>query len=191
MDITPLPDRSLEHEQELCLACGFCCNGTLFDKATLEEEEKENLPEQIRENWFHTEKGNFFRLPCPLFNEKCTIYFGSKSQICSGFRCRLLTDMEMQRLTREDALKIIASAKAQLTEIALDAPAVLGIPAASPFREIHDLLNQPVPEEKENVHKMILKAKCKILEALLSRHFKTEEDFNRMINTARKGAVPC
>ncbi len=40
-------------EQDLCVNCGFCCDGTIFMHAVLIQGEKGNLPEKIQTALLH------------------------------------------------------------------------------------------------------------------------------------------
>jgi hypothetical protein len=61
-------------EQEICVDCGFCCDGTLFNQAVLKPAEKGNLPHWMEENYREKEDDGFFPLPCAYFDGNCTIY---------------------------------------------------------------------------------------------------------------------
>ena len=100
-------------EQAICVTCGFCCDGTLFDHAVLQPGEKGNLPEYMERSYFKNEKGEYFRLPCEYFNENCSIYDQKKAHICSAFRCQLLKDFSKKKITQSNAKKVVRNAKDQ------------------------------------------------------------------------------
>jgi hypothetical protein len=175
-----------ETEQRICVVCGFCCDGTLFDKGTLLAGEKGTLPEKMEENYFKTADGEFFNMPCPYFNGKCSIYYQKKANICSSFRCRLLNDVAGQKVTTDDALKIISNVKKSREEIAFGAQSVLNTDETLSFMKLLEVLNvlsDQINEKDDNSMPVrILTAKCNILEALLARYFKPESEFNAMIS---------
>lgn len=182
--ITPKKDIT-DPEQIICLSCGFCCDSTLFDNATVKAGEKGNLPPKIEEKYFMNESGELFRLPCPYFDGKCTIYDQRKPQICSSFRCQLLKDFASGKISREEALLLVGKANEQREDIRASARNVLGSRAGEmPFRQLlhhlHDLMDTSPGTEAKKQDLNILAGKCNILEALHIRHFKSEKDFNSM-----------
>jgi len=52
-------------EQQICLKCGLCCDGTMFVQAIPQKGEKGNLPEKIEKNYKKDTEGEYFKLPCP------------------------------------------------------------------------------------------------------------------------------
>lgn len=169
-------------EQKICILCGLCCDGTLFDKAVLQEGEKGTLPQKIEDNYFRTKNKEFFRQPCPYFAGKCTIYYQKKADICSAFRCRLLYDHDKKKLNFSETANIVRQTKILRDEIIILAREVFSIDYNLPFKTILKRLNEnnqeildlasPLPE--------ILKVKCYILEILLIKHFKPKKDFTAM-----------
>jgi hypothetical protein len=170
----------LPREQQICTACGLCCDGTLFAHAVLRSGELANLPEKMVKQYFTTEKGEFFRLPCPYFKKKCSIYYKQKAHVCSSFRCRLLFDLNKQEITPADALKIIGNARIQLEEIHMLAHLVLNVSEKLPLTGIQEKLRCMEPDRTDTSQMKILIARSTILEALLTRHFKTDSEFAAM-----------
>ena len=171
-------------EQAICVICGFCCDGTLFAHAVLQPGEKGNLPEYMERSYFKNEKGEYFKLPCEYFDEKCSIYDQKKAQICSAFRCQLLKDFSKKKITQGNAKKLVKNAKDQRNEILALSEKVLHTPENIPFRklllELRDINNARKENDHPNPELEILIARCNIFEALLLRYFKSEKDFNSM-----------
>lgn len=66
----------------LCRACGLCCDGSLFGRVPLAEDERVHLP--------LAPGGNAFDQPCPAHvDDACTIY-ETRPRACREFTCRLL-----------------------------------------------------------------------------------------------------
>lgn len=172
---------NLPEEQKICLACGFCCDGTLFDNATLQPGEMENLSEELRKNCCNEGKGAIFHLPCKYFSGKCTIYSSARLQICSRFRCRLLSDYEKQLITSGDVDQIISNVRLYLKDIFEISHDVFHLNTNVAFRNIQEMLVRLPEEGTDDIRKKMLAGRCNILDALLTRHFKTENDFKRMI----------
>src|SRR5579863_1742874 len=102
------------NESEICLNCGFCCDGTLFPNAV-------SGPGETAESFIAIgltptegspgEKSGF-SLPCPHFAGLCTIYASPRPWICGAFRCRLLRSVERGKYTVTQAQQIVHETKA-------------------------------------------------------------------------------
>jgi len=171
-------------EQLICIRCGFCCDATLFDNATLKPGEKGGLPQYMEDSYFKNEKGEYFRLPCAYFNEKCTIYDQKKAHVCSAFRCQLLKDFSKKKISQGNAKKLVKNAMTQRKEILALSEKVLNTPKNIPFRkllvELREFINTRNETDLRNSDLDILTARCNIFEALLIRYYKSEDDFNSM-----------
>ena len=104
----------------LCLACGFCCDGTLFDRVPLGEAEVAALqgPLQVAPGQHHG------RQPCPaLEGTACRVYAG-RPLTCRRFRCLLLEAHEAGEVSRAGAVEIVEATRALRQQVA----ALLGVP---------------------------------------------------------------
>ncbi len=176
--------QSPEAEQAICIACGFCCDGTLFENANLQPGEKGNLPEFIEQAWFKKGDKEAFKLPCLYFKGKCSIYNQKKAHICSAYRCKVLRDFSKKKISLEEAKQLIRNAANQRDAILDLAKKVMKNPGNMPFRQMvlelkqwSDTHNQDDPANKDLKS---LTARCNIFEALLIRHFKPDKDFDSM-----------
>jgi len=173
-------------EQEICVGCGFCCDGTLFDKAVLQPGEMENgeLPPRIAENYFKTDKGEWFSLPCHYFNGKCSIYKEKKAHVCSAYRCKLLHKFSWGKISKQQALQIITDSKKQRQEILEMAKEIWNEDLT-----FSQLLNKLKAEslqdstDTNNKNVQILISKVIIFNVLLTRFFKTKADFNQLVGS--------
>lgn len=108
-----------------CVGCGMCCDGTLYDKATVAEGEEERLTEHGLTLTTVDDK-TYFRLPCHF--EKCgscTIY-ETRFEICRSFRCALLKSYNDGEIDLNTAREKVTTAKALLaTAVAEDSEAAL------------------------------------------------------------------
>ena len=172
-------------EQSICITCGFCCDGTLFRHATLNPGEKGNLPEKIEENVFSEGEKEYFRLPCLYFSEKCSIYDRKRADVCSGYRCQLLKDYVKGKISRNEALGIIREAVKIRTTLLEDYRRVTGNNMAVYFmlllRELGKMQESVTEKESLNIDREMLFARSNIFEALLIKHFRPAEDFDKMI----------
>jgi hypothetical protein len=102
----------------LCLECGLCCTGYLFTHASLKDDE---VPDAIALG-LPVDKQNksgerYFELPCPLYDRKCSIYNDPrKPERCTTYKCKLLIDLESNKISIDHALKKIRHSKAMISE---------------------------------------------------------------------------
>ena len=130
----------------LCVACGLCCDGTLFNRAKTSPAEAARV-RGYGLSVYPDEK--HFALPCHhLDGTACTIY-ADRFEICRSFRCRLLRAVDADEVTRERAdaavveakrLRAVAAAKSPGSEIAETRVAVLN--------GLADWAKRPDPDER-------------------------------------------
>lgn len=160
-------------EQSICIRCGFCCDGTLFDRAHVKE--KEIVHPTLTHLVHEFEGDTYFKLPCPNFDTKCTIYCDNKPKICSSFRCKILREVEKEMLNRKEADHIIDEVKKQRAEI-FSLYEELTQKQATSIRAIH----MEVLDQKDK-RLELLKIKCTLLSILLVKHFKTNDSFEQFL----------
>lgn len=172
-------------EQEICVTCGFCCDGTLFSTATLEKGEKGKLPEKMVAAYGKNGDYEFFTLPCAYFDQKCTIYNQKKAHVCSSFRCKLLKDFDKNERTQQEALDIVANAMQLKEEVQELYASVFESDEIIHFRKVIEKIGW-VEENLEKAAPLhpsfhLLKIKAIILDTLLLKYFKSQESFEKMI----------
>lgn len=92
----------------ICLPCGFCCDGTLIGHVQLNNEELPALKELMD---IEDEKDNgFFLQPCSNYCDGCTIYSKRPKQ-CGNFECGLLKSFEQKELDFDSIIEIINEVK--------------------------------------------------------------------------------
>lgn len=172
-------------EQSICVTCGFCCDGTLFRNAGLHPGERGHLPEKIEEASFSEGGKNYFRLPCKYFSGKCTIYNLRRADVCSDFRCLLLNNFAEEKVTGHDALETIREARVMLKEIMEEYRRISGNSEKISFRQLLIELGRTqksASEEKPlGTDYELLLARCNIFEALLTKHFRSASDFEKLV----------
>lgn len=87
-------------DQDLCLSCGMCCDGTLFWAVPIDPEDV--APVKV-------DAEGYLRQPCACFNGRCTIY-SKRPAACRGFECGVLKDVLAGR-------RDMASAQAQIEDM--------------------------------------------------------------------------
>lgn len=91
-------------EQSLCVQCGLCCDGTIFERARVFPEDDLT---QLEINGFillTAAERRGFALPCHHQQGRvCAVYQQWRPTVCHTFRCRLLRRFEAGELTWEEA----------------------------------------------------------------------------------------
>lgn len=92
----------------ICLACGFCCDGTVIGFVQLGHEELPVLRELI--DLTDANGNGFFLQPCKNYNDGCNIYSQRPKQ-CANFKCGLLISIEQKELDFDLAIEMISEVK--------------------------------------------------------------------------------
>jgi len=102
----------------LCMACGLCCTGHLFNWVRLKPSELdpiEGLGVPVMRS-DPTERG--FSLPCPLWNGACSIHDSpAYPRACKAYRCKLLKAAAAGAEVLPAALETVARARAMIAEL--------------------------------------------------------------------------
>lgn len=174
-------------EQAICVGCGFCCDGTLFLHAHLEPGERGSgeLPEWIERNSITEDGKDYFPEPCGYFSEKCTIYDCKRADVCSSFRCQLLKDFASGKVTLNDALEVVRGAMQIRTLLLAEYRRISGKDRDTAFRqllvELGDIEKFTSAAVAGSLDYDMFVARCNIFEALLTKHIRSAEDFEKMI----------
>ncbi len=118
--------------EDLCLACGMCCNGIIFADVQLQPGDKASelkhlglriISSRAKPNRETVTVGNVpagklkFCQPCTAFDgSKCKIY-ENRPAYCRGFECLLLNRFREGRTTGPAAMRQIRKAKAQAEQV--------------------------------------------------------------------------
>jgi Fe-S-cluster containining protein len=105
---------SSEQLSQLCIACGLCCDGTLFKDVELQPGDN---PERLRELSIPLMKSKF---PQPCFalcsNLACRIYEDRPNR-CRQFECALFLEVRDDKIPAETALKTIAQTRKRAEKV--------------------------------------------------------------------------
>lgn len=114
-------DSKLSQAEEICIACGLCCNGVIFADVHLQPGD---LPEQLRKAGLplkpfgkkssvpHASASELkckFNQPCSAFEGRCRIY-AIRPQHCREFECALLKGVNAGNVERTKAERVIQTA---------------------------------------------------------------------------------
>lgn len=82
----------------LCLACGVCCDGTLFASAPLAPGEAARLQDRVS-----VLDADTMEFPCrALAGARCTIY-DERPHICRDFNCLVLAELAAGQISFDEA----------------------------------------------------------------------------------------
>ena len=105
----------------MCLACGLCCDGGLYDNVRLDEEDRVRLAEHgiaTQDRLLH---------PCPHFvDQSCSIY-EIRPWRCSDYQCQVLQQMLNGEMDAESAHALVDKAKGLRAELGSALPEGLTI----------------------------------------------------------------
>ena len=108
-------------EQALCVQCGLCCTGVLFNKARLRNNEKDiRLAEKLTLKVIKMNERYAFSLPCHHYiNHYCSVYHKmERPRVCRNFVCKLIFSFRSGDVNFAEAEKIIWAAKSKAGELA-------------------------------------------------------------------------
>ncbi len=98
----------------LCMDCGLCCNGVLFDIVTLQPGDQ---PKALKARGLKVKRQEYFAQPCPaLCGTRCTIYEQRPTR-CRAFECRQYRQVADGSLPAEEAAARIGEVKREVEEI--------------------------------------------------------------------------
>jgi Fe-S-cluster containining protein len=104
----------MERDVSLCLSCGFCCDGTLFDRVPLVETEVAALAPVL-----HVAPGaHHARQPCPALDGRACRVYGDRPLTCRRFRCLLLEAHEADEVSLAGAVEIVDATRALRAKVA-------------------------------------------------------------------------
>lgn len=88
---------------ELCVSCGMCCDGTLFNKANVGDEADRKAAEELGLSVFELDGKPFFKMPCLHFSNCCSVYGKERPQVCGTFFCNPVRKYKRGEQTFDDA----------------------------------------------------------------------------------------
>ncbi len=115
-----IPVRAEIDGSDLCLQCGLCCDGTLFQRANLAEGEQA-LAESLGLAFKAGPFGEHLELPCPRFDGGCcSVYSVPRPKVCGAYRCDLLDGYVAGTIHLDDALPVIQLVRSLTRELEVE-----------------------------------------------------------------------
>ena len=157
---------------ELCLQCRLCCNGALFSRVDLVEDELPFARAANLDIFKHCHRPAF-RQPCAAFQgQRCHIY-EHRPTICRSYRCKLLTRYLSGRIELEQAAARVDETNAAIGAIVEE----IGTPDAMQrvWRQVGTWAVSPesLPSEAARQTNRVILTNVAILAVLLYNHFVT------------------
>jgi Fe-S-cluster containining protein len=97
----------------LCLACGFCCDGTLHTHTVLLAEEV-GAATEVGLAVGAVQDRPAFRQPCAMFRDGCCSIYERRPHVCRRYECALLKRTLDGEIALEQALRVVGIAQKQL-----------------------------------------------------------------------------
>ena len=110
--------------QSLCLACGLCCDGTLFSSVPLRPNDELGALKTAGVSIVSDGDPNMFTQPCAAHKNCACIIYANRPHDCRAYKCELLKRFERDEISHESALEIInkiISLKNEVNALALAA----------------------------------------------------------------------
>ncbi len=98
-------------DSELCMVCGMCCDGSIFEYVNLRSDEQETMiPLGLTVELVGGKHLGFLQ-PCSQFKDGLCKIYAQRPHVCANFHCKLLRSYHDGNITREDAIFQIGRAK--------------------------------------------------------------------------------
>ena len=131
-----------EQLSSICVQCGMCCDGTLFNRANIVDTDDEQAAANLGLTIVKNEAQKpFFLQPCPHFKTCCTVYNENRPKVCISFFCAPLRKVQKSLISFEAAQGIIENALNMRTEVlnlAANIEAFKNFSTSELFKEMDD-----------------------------------------------------
>lgn len=97
----------MTEQAQLCRACGFCCDGTLFDHAPLQRQELPSARRGPLRIVTLADESHALAQPCPARGETGCVVYEHRPVACRRFDCRLVRSLEEDEVSLPEALSLV------------------------------------------------------------------------------------
>ena len=142
MPTTPTP---ADDAEALCLACGLCCDGSLFLWAKLRPNEMKPAADAGLPVFMDAPPQRGFTQPCPMWHGVCGLYGqAAYPHACRSYRCKLLKQLQNSDIPLASAIQTVDQTRADMAALlaALDG-AGFAKPGAGLRQRLVHLLEHP------------------------------------------------
>ncbi len=102
----------MENVADLCIGCGMCCDGTIFDATELHHDDELAPLQQLQAVFTTDQHSTRLQQPCPAFGEGCCSIYDQRPGSCREYSCALLTAVAEGATSQDEATDVIAAATA-------------------------------------------------------------------------------
>jgi len=166
---------------DICLACGLCCDGTLFSHVTLQDGDDSDALATLELE--HVDEAYGFVQPCQALDScgSCQVY-DDRPVMCAKFECDLLKRAKEKHTSKTDALDIIHQVGLLKDKLKTELLSV-GCPEQYliSFREQVVYIDSELYQEVESSKYKQLYTDYFALKSYLKRYFQGDEKINRVI----------
>ena len=112
-----LNDATPQRAEDICLSCGLCCNGVIFKDVKLQTGDNFSRLRTLGLRVLPAVKRQTFLQPCSALEGcQCRIY-PERPKHCREFQCLLLQNLRSGGVTRQDALRMIRTARRRVGQV--------------------------------------------------------------------------
>ena len=159
----------------LCLDCGLCCNGVLFDQVWLVAGDNAKA---LSARGLKLKRRRFFNQPCTaLCGSQCSIY-GDRPTRCRKFECRQYQLVAAGEIPAESAAGRIGEVRCQVAGIEILLAAAGATNRRKPLAQRCATVMEAVPASPDGNALLYssLTGAMALLQSTLRDHFRVEDD---------------
>ncbi|MES2470544.1 MAG: YkgJ family cysteine cluster protein [Verrucomicrobiota bacterium] len=164
----------------LCLDCGLCCNGVLFDQVRLVAGDNAKA---LSARGLKLKQRSFFNQPCTaLCGSQCTIY-GDRPARCRKFECRQYQLVAAGEIPAASAAGLIGEVRCQVAVIEALLAAAGATNRRKPLAQRYATVMAavPGPPDGNGGDNAALTNAMNLLQSTLREHFRVEADSLRSV----------
>lgn len=102
----------MENPADICIGCGMCCDGTIFDATELHQSDELGPLQQLQAVFITDQHSARLQQPCPAFRAGCCSIYDQRPESCREYSCAVLTSVAEGATNVDDATSVIAAATA-------------------------------------------------------------------------------
>ena len=112
-----MSDAKVSAVDELCTACGLCCNGVLFGDVELQPGDAARRLAELGLPWQRQGRKQKAGQPCACFEGKLCRIYAERPIRCRTFECRLLARAQRGEIETAAALRAIRQVRRDANEV--------------------------------------------------------------------------
>lgn len=101
----------------LCLACGMCCDGTMFQIVRMQPDDQPEVLTVLGLRVRHRGEESWMEQPCAALKRLCCTVYDQRPVRCRKFHCQQLMKLDTFEINEGDALAMIADTRRLAGEV--------------------------------------------------------------------------